>query len=104
MKQAEEMTRLMETVESQPQASHLFPQPLGNLATTRDFHIPLSSDYGVCEWNTKKPRLRPIRGLRRQLSRSSPGQNHNTYYRCYPHPWVTSLSDPTDTRLGYLVK
>jgi hypothetical protein len=35
------MPRLVETVESQKQASHEFPQPLGNLAKgRRDSHIP----------------------------------------------------------------
>jgi hypothetical protein len=35
------MPGLLETVESQRQASHEFPQPLGNLAKgRRDSHIP----------------------------------------------------------------
>jgi hypothetical protein len=100
MKRAEEMMRLMETVESQQQASHSFPQPLGNLAKNARFPHSLSSDYGDCEWTTKTQLLAP----KFRLPRYSQGQNHNTYYRCSPHPWVTFLSDPTDIRLGYLVK
>ena len=75
------MTRLMETVESQRQAPHWFPQPLGNLAKSARFPHSLSS--GNCEWEWK---------------------TNSTTYRCFPRPWVTSLSDPTDTRLGYLIK
>jgi hypothetical protein len=36
MKRAEEMTHLMETVESQQQAAHSFPQALGK-GSVRDF-------------------------------------------------------------------
>ena len=81
MKRAEEVPRLLETVESQQRASHSFPQALGNLAHNARFPHSLSSDDYDRKWETD-----------------------NTYYRCSPHLRVTFLSDPTDTRLGYLVK
>jgi hypothetical protein len=43
MKRAEEMTDLMETVESQKQAFQEFPQALGNLAKNARFPHSLSS-------------------------------------------------------------
>jgi len=47
--------------------------------------------------------------LRREHDRgrdpvSKPRQEKSTTYRCLPRPWVTFSFDPTETRLGYLVK
>jgi hypothetical protein len=81
MKRAEQMTRLMETVESQPQAFHRSPKRLEISPTPARFPHSLSSDDGGCN---REP--------------------NNTYYRCLPRLWVTSLSDPTDIGLGYLLK
>jgi hypothetical protein len=92
------MTRLMETVESQHQASHSFPQALGNLAQTARFPHSLSSDESECELESEN------KDSEFECPVPSAGKTHNTYYRCSPRPWVTSLSDPTDTRLGYLLK
>jgi hypothetical protein len=50
MKRAEKMARLAETVESQQQASHSFPQALANLAHTARFSHSLSSDEYDCKW------------------------------------------------------
>ena len=47
------MTGLMETVESQPQAFHEFPQPLGNLAHDARFPHSLGSDERAEKWKTK---------------------------------------------------
>jgi hypothetical protein len=50
-----EMTGLVETVESQSQASHEFPQPLGNLANSRrDSHIPTAPASGGKVENRKQ--------------------------------------------------
>ena len=81
MKEAAEMTHLMETVETQRQAFHQFPQALGNPAHTARF-----------------PHSPQLRRLRLQV------ETHNSYDRCFPDLRVTSLSDPTDTGLGYLIK
>ena len=103
MKRAEEMTRLMETVESQHQASHSFPQALGNLADSARFPPSLSSDYGSCEWKTKTQVLacnvnRP--GLRRGKTITL---TTAALHACGLHPyltqptsvWVTSLNELT---------
>jgi hypothetical protein len=50
-----EMAGLVETVESQRQASHEFPQPLGNLAKgRRDSHIPTAPTSGGKVENQKQ--------------------------------------------------
>jgi hypothetical protein len=105
MKRAEEMTRLMETVETQQQAFHSFPQALGNLAHTARFPQSLSSDE--CE-RGGKPRRHSGIAIPLLLTSNGPSlertKTRNTYYRCFPRPWVTSLSGPTETGLGYLIK
>src|SRR4051794_38841560 len=53
MKRVEEMTHLMETVETQPQAFHSFPQALGNLANSARFPHSLSSDHYEWKWKTQ---------------------------------------------------
>jgi len=58
------MTGLMETVESQKQASHEFPQPLGNLAKSRrDSHIPTAPTRGGKVENQKQVSHFPAYGL-----------------------------------------
>lgn len=84
MKEAEEMTRLLESVESQQQASHSFPQALGNLANRARFPHSLSS--ATCDWEWKTIAL--ITGASR-ASGLHP-------YLTQPTPvWVTSLNDLT---------
>ena len=84
MNRAEEMTRLMETMESQHQASHSFPQALGNLAQTARFPHSLSSDNYDCKWKPTKFTTGALggRGLLPYLTQSTP-------------VWVTSLNDLT---------
>ena len=81
------MTHLMETVESQRQASHCFPRALGNLATSARFPHSLSSGNGEWEWKT----IALITGASR-----APGLHP---YLTQPTPaWVTSLNELTGTR------
>ena len=75
------MTRPMETLESQHQAFPLVPTAAWSLANAARF-----------------PHFPQLRRLRLNLGID------DTYYRCFPRPWVTFLPDPTDTGLGYLVK
>src|SRR3954447_821507 len=84
MKRAEEMTPLLETVESQHQASHSFPQALGNLANTARFPHSLSSCDYDCAWKliTLTTGASRTRGLLSYLTQPTP-------------VWVTSLNDLT---------
>src|SRR3982750_4690873 len=84
MKRAEEMTPLLETVESQHQASHSFPQALGNLANTARFPHSLSSCDYDCTWKliTLTTGASRTRGLLSYLTQPTP-------------VWVTSLNDLT---------
>ena len=86
------MTRLMETVESQRQAPHWFPQALGNLAKSARFPHSLSS--GNCEWEWKTIALLTgasrARGLRPLLTQPTP-------------VWVTSLNELTGGLRGVIV-
>src|SRR3954463_756015 len=86
MKRAEEMTPLLETVESQHQASHSFPQALGNLANTARFPHSLSSCDYDCTWKliTLTTGASRTRGLLSYLTQPTP-------------VWVTSLNDLTGT-------
>src|SRR3954451_6319890 len=86
MKRAEEMTPLLETVESQHQASHSFPQALGNLANTARFPHSLSSCDYDCAWKliTLTTGASRTRGLLSYLTQPTP-------------VWVTSLNDLTGT-------
>jgi hypothetical protein len=81
MKRAEEMTPLLETVESQHQASHSFPQALGNLANTARFPHSLSSCDYDCAWKliTLTTGASRTRGLLSYLTQPTP-------------VWVTSLN------------
>jgi hypothetical protein len=84
MKEAEEMTRLLETVESQQQASHSFPQALGYLANSARFPHSLSSDD--CDWEWKTITLTTGASRARRLHP----------YLTQPTPvWVTSLNELT---------
>src|SRR3982750_109516 len=84
MKRAEEMTPLLETVESQHQSSHSFPQALGNLANTARFPHSLSSCDYDCTWKliTLTTGASRTRGLLSYLTQPTP-------------VWVTSLNDLT---------
>ena len=53
LQRAEAMMDLMETVESQKQAFHEFPQVLGNLATPARFPHCLGSDHRAEKWKTQ---------------------------------------------------
>src|SRR4051794_2497280 len=88
MKRAEEMTPLLETVESQHQASHSFPQALGNLANTARFPHSLSSCDYDCTWKliTLTTGASRTRGLLSYLTQPTP-------------VWVTSLNDLTGGRM-----
>jgi hypothetical protein len=90
MKRAEEMTHLMETVESQQQAAHSFPQALGNLVQSARFPHFLSSPLRRVYVQTQTCFFA---SLRRTLTDSevewpvlSAGLEHNTYLQVLPVP------------------
>src|SRR6476620_6381724 len=112
MKRAEEMTVLMETVESQRRAFHEFPQALGNLAHTARFPHSLGSDKRAEKWKTKSrfptfPRYGFIHSPTNnrpslwsgQKTTQSTGAPHLCGLHSYltqPTPvWVTSLNELT---------
>jgi len=99
------MTRLMETVETQQQAFHSFPQALGNLAHTARFPQSLSSDE--CE-RGGKPRRHSGIAIPLLLTSNGPSLERTKTvtlttgasrarglhpYLAQPRPvWVTSLN------------
>jgi hypothetical protein len=110
MKRAAEMMRLMETVESQQQASHSFPQALGNLANSARFPHSLSSDDGECMWKRKTLFDSLCRTLTRSevecplfgrvgnltLTTGASRAHGLLFYPTQPTPvWVTSLNELT---------